>query len=191
MKSFMRNNNKNKKKGFTLIETLVAISMLAISIAAVMSAIQLSVRSTAFSKSEVTAKFLAEEGVESIRNLRDKNIINLGQSAWLTNIANAGGPCGDVTTGAVKKCDIDVVAQTNPTNCPSGTCSPLLYNAATNIYNKTTGTASPFTRSISVTRVDGGASPYSVLVHVVVSWPSQIGTLTATADDYIYAWYLP
>jgi prepilin-type N-terminal cleavage/methylation domain-containing protein len=75
------------KKGFTLIETLVAIAILGVAIGAAFTMAQKSLQSTAFSKNQTTAFFLASEGLELVHNIRDNvslhNLTNSAQVDWL------------------------------------------------------------------------------------------------------------
>jgi len=70
-------SDKSKNSGFTLVETLIAISVVSVTIAA---ATQLTISSNRIGK-QMMAQFkafhIAEEGIEIVRNMRDSN--------WLQN----------------------------------------------------------------------------------------------------------
>jgi len=75
----MNNKNKNtinnRKKGFTLIEIVVILFIFSIGI---MSSLSLAIRSSYLQnnkKNVITAIFLASEGLEIMKNVRDSNII--------------------------------------------------------------------------------------------------------------------
>lgn len=74
MKNFFLINKKNK--GFTLVETLVAIAIFAFSITALISITATGVFNTNFVKNKFTASYLALEGAELVRNIRDTAILN-------------------------------------------------------------------------------------------------------------------
>ena len=59
-----------KDKGFTIIESLVAISILVVVITGTLTAIQTGLSSYIFSKDQIIAFYLAQEGFEQIRNIR-------------------------------------------------------------------------------------------------------------------------
>lgn len=63
---------KQKQSGFSLVETLVAITILLIVIVGPMTIISQSARSTSFSSEQVVAFFLAQEGVELMQKERDE-----------------------------------------------------------------------------------------------------------------------
>src|SRR5580704_9830149 len=93
--------NKENKSGFTLVELLVAMSILSLAILATFGAVSNNLRASNFAQDQVTAYYLADEGIEYIHNLRDENGIKnvqalaVGSSVpWLTGIAQVSGdPC--------------------------------------------------------------------------------------------------
>src|SRR3989338_6121163 len=76
---------RSKTKGFTIIESLIAISILLTAIAGAGSAVQTGISSYIFSKDQIIAFYLAQEGFEQIRNIRDEN--GLRGRPWLTGLA--------------------------------------------------------------------------------------------------------
>src|SRR3989344_7333201 len=72
---FMPNN-----KGFTLIEATLATFILVVGVLGVFSAIQIITRFTSEVSLRLQATYLAQEGIESIRNIRDANW--LAASPW-------------------------------------------------------------------------------------------------------------
>ncbi len=84
-------NTPNTKKAFTLIETLVAISILTIALTGPLAVIAQALKSSYFARDQITAYYLAQEAVEYIRNQRDinglKGIDASTAEDWLSNIA--------------------------------------------------------------------------------------------------------
>lgn len=160
---------KKHNSGFTIIETLVAIGILVSIIAGAMSAVQTVLSSYIGVKYEVIATYLAQEGIEQIRNIRDENRLN-GRSSWLTGIAeNVGDPCT-----FAKVCEVSPVEPPylrlcgdNLTDCdflkqsPPGLHQEIFYG-----YNAAWTTVSPFKRSVKLTSI----SASEVVVTVTVSW---------------------
>ena len=73
------------KSGFSLLETIVAISILMITIVGPLSLASKGIVFADYVKDEITGFYLAQEALEAIRNIRDTNIKN--DRYWLTNIA--------------------------------------------------------------------------------------------------------
>ena len=67
---------RRKKTGFTLLETLVAITLLTIAIVAPMSLTTQALGSAYYARDQITASYLAQEGLEAVRSVRDANIIS-------------------------------------------------------------------------------------------------------------------
>ena len=65
-------NNINIK-GFTLVETLVAISILMIAIVGPMTIAQNGLSSSIYAREQFIAQFLAQDALEYVRNVRDNN----------------------------------------------------------------------------------------------------------------------
>ncbi len=88
-----KNNFKNK--GFTLIETLVAITILMISIVGPLTIAQKSLMAATLAKDQVIASFLAQEVVEKIKNDRDLHLRsgNKINDTWLTAFDSDSGNC--------------------------------------------------------------------------------------------------
>lgn len=65
-----------EERGFTLIETMIAITLLTFSIIAPMALTVQSLESAYFARDEITAENLAQEGIEAVRAVRDGNILS-------------------------------------------------------------------------------------------------------------------
>ncbi|HBM45414.1 MAG: hypothetical protein UR85_C0011G0008 [Candidatus Nomurabacteria bacterium GW2011_GWF2_35_66] len=70
-----------KKSGFTLIEALVAISILVISVIGPLSLASKGLSYSTYAKDEITAFYLANEAIDVIRNIRDTN--TRSEKPWL------------------------------------------------------------------------------------------------------------
>ena len=73
----------NKNNAFTLIEVVVAIFIIALVIVGVFTLIQRTIMDRAFIASQLQASYLAQEGIELVRNQRDENWLN-GITPWDT-----------------------------------------------------------------------------------------------------------
>jgi prepilin-type N-terminal cleavage/methylation domain-containing protein len=72
------NTFKSYNQGFTIIETLVAITILLISIAGPLTIAQKSLTAATLAKDQVIASYLAQDLMEYIKNTRDNNPIFSG-----------------------------------------------------------------------------------------------------------------
>lgn len=94
-KRHMRGN----KKGFTLIEMVVAVFVLTLAIGAPLYSAALALKISREAQNRVVADYLAQEAIEFLRNRRDENILN-GASDPFQNIlslstcsGSGGGQC--------------------------------------------------------------------------------------------------
>jgi len=85
----MSNIKIQNNKGFTLIETLVAITILMISIVGPLTIAQKSLTAATIAKDQVIASFLAQELMEQIKNDRD----NTAFGTWAAAAATCSTKC--------------------------------------------------------------------------------------------------
>ena len=78
-----KQKKKIKKNGFTLLEMMVVIFVVTVGLIAVFSVIQRTVMLTTISVDRlIRAAYLAQEGLELVRNKRDSNWLELGSGDW-------------------------------------------------------------------------------------------------------------
>lgn len=179
-----------KNAGFTLVETLVAISIFSVSLLGLMSILATSISNTSEVKEKNIATYLAQEGIEYMRNMRDTYMLyDAGGAAtgW-TNFNNK-------LTGAfctISGCYFSADAFSGPMNnlpmssCASGSCPQMKYDASTGKYGYTYSTSSPFTRKITVTLM--GSPTYEVKVFSTVFWTQGSGTYNMTLSENLFNW---
>jgi prepilin-type N-terminal cleavage/methylation domain-containing protein len=79
----------NHKKGFTILELMIAIFILLVGIGSAFSLISQTVTHTSLLKKKLIASYLAQEGIELIRNIRDGNYLKEENwDQWLTDCSN-------------------------------------------------------------------------------------------------------
>jgi Tfp pilus assembly protein PilV len=161
------------RRGFTLIETLVAISVLILSLTGPLSIASNALKSAYYARDEVIASYLAQEGLEYVRAVRDQNRIASPQQSWLTNLVQ----CVNAN------CTVDFVNFTPPAVC-SGACAPLLIANPGGLYNQAAGDQARFTRTLTMTLI----SSTEVNVKVSVSWVSQSATHSVTSGENLFQW---
>ena len=168
-------------KGFTIVETLVAITILVLVITGVSTAIQTGISSYIFSKDQVIAFYLAQEGFEQLRNIRDEN--GLRNQDWLTGIAvNVSDPCyfGNA-------CTVDPVTTNLPIRCSGGlgNCPLLRQEVATGFFGyNALWPATLFKREIVLTRINAD----EILVSVTIDWSKGLATRQFKAKENLLNW---
>ena len=100
MKKNKLQNNKaltlRNSKGFTLVETMVAVFILAIALTALLNLTARSLFSARYARNEITANYLMQEVVDYIRNQRDTTAFLKTDGSWqefLTLFGDPGGLC--------------------------------------------------------------------------------------------------
>lgn len=149
-----------KTRGFTLLETLVAVALLTTAVASAISIVSRSIQSATYARDQMTASFLASEGIELVRNLRDTKaremLEGLASENWLESLT--GSSCGGGSP-----CDIDPVDLSIP-GCSSDGC-PLSLDGS-GFYRPTSGTATKFSRKIVISDNDEKSALVTVTVRV-------------------------
>lgn len=164
-------NIKNSKRGFTLIEMLVAVVLLTAAITGPMSIASKGLTASIVAKDQITAFFLAQDAVEYARFIRENNklCINMNQAnpgscpsatTWLAGLDgtsnqhlivgnNLDGNNGDcVSPNGLRACYMDPVRDFI-TSCTSNNCStaPLKYNFNNSSYTTANVSACVFPTS--------------------------------------------
>ena len=164
----MKNNNQQHNKAFTVVETLVAVSILSISILASFTAVQGGLQSSTTARDNITAFYLAQEAMEHIKNVRDENALHFlsdGNTNWLSGLASGSDPCDfgnvcklDAGAGSLTVCGNDF-----------GSCPNIKQDSNTGLFGYGSGTDTYFKREIKFE----SNSANEVLVTIRVSWTSR------------------
>lgn len=173
------------KKGFTLIETLVAISILMIGVASSLTVAQRSLTASSFTRDQVTAMYLAQDAFEYIRNQRDKNAF-APTANWLAGIAAPGDPCHSLP------CHVDA-KNDQITVCSGGICD-FLTKDSDGIYQYGASEETYFKRTVRVVETGGTdlMAGEEAKLTVIVEWasgPFQGSRIEAVS--YLYNWIAP
>ena len=157
-------------KGFTLIETLVAIAVLTITLVGPLSTANIALQASRTSQDQLTASYLAEEGIEFVHSRHDDNFTPD------IHVHGFPGPYLDECVDGIV-CSIDVLNRTM-TPCDSNQCTPLYLDANNHYSQDSAGTPTIFTRSVSLSH-----SGDILFVSVVVSWTEGGNTHSVTLQD--------
>lgn len=177
-----------QSKAFTLIETLVAVSLLSIAIVAPMSLASHSLAAAYYARDQITAYHIAQEAIEALRSIRDGQILAIAQSSTGASI-NIFGPLVD--KGLVDDEPFTIDARLNDpdvaiVSCSGGPCAPLQTDGT--LYGYSAGwTDTHFTRTVRAHFIGSGED--EIRVTVEVSWRAgavNVRTFSISAD--LYRW---
>jgi len=150
------------KKGYSLIEVLVAISILLIALVGPMTIAAKGIQSSIFVREQTIATSLAQEGIEAFIAARNDAALqafgagNLSSAswAWATNGTRSAGVSRCFSTNG---CNIEY-ATTNPldnskacSNATGGGCELRFDSSAARARYSFSGDATPYRRAIRVT----------------------------------------
>jgi len=173
-------------KGYSLVEVLVAISVLLIALIGPITIAAKGLQSAYYAREQTTALYLAQEGVELMVAIKNDSLIaavNDGELdegwAWVTD-TNSLDQCFTATG-----CNLEAHGSQNLSNRNIQPCSDLsrcrlsYVDTATSApyrLSAASGIPSPYARVITLAVVDGGQG---VLITSTVSWGSGLfGDLT-------------
>ena len=174
--------SKIRKKGFTLIEALFAVFIIGVGLMAIILAITQILNLSSYSASKLTAAYLAQEGIEIVRNVRDTN--------WL-QARFIPVPYDD---GLSQNCFSGCIAdyrhsygpdQLNPVLPPF--TNQFLKIDANGFYNYTVGTPTKFQRIITMTQPSSDERN----VTVEVRWSGRgcpKTSCTFSVQENLYNW---
>lgn len=170
----------------TLIETLVAITILSVAIVAPMSLTIQSLLAAYYARDQVVAFNLAQEAVESVRAVRDGNILRIALNIPEGSCTPTNLLCGipidadfmiDTRDNVITRCDADGTAA----------CSPLQTDPAQTFYGYQSGWIdTPFIRTVRAEFVDG--SNNEVRLTVTVTRPGGGVFPSVILTENLYRW---
>lgn len=179
-----------KSSGFILIEVIVSISVLMLAIPAALTVASKSVFLATYSKDNVIATYLAQEGIEIIRNKRDEN--QLRGIPWRTGIWT--GEC----KAGINKCRVDFgygVSDPLIEKCTGGCSFVLDLEISTGVYAHVHPLSgwepTKFSRSVETDDVPSGGSPDEMRVTSVVTYMAGGIMKTVTMTDNLTSWIEP
>ncbi len=167
-------------RGFTFIETMVAITILTVAIAAPMSLATKSLSSAYYARDQIAAFHLAQEAIESIRHVRDGNILKNALGTQVDLLQGVPSTSGDAFTVDTRNDSMSP--------CPLNGCPTLKSNGELYGYeNAPEWVPTRFTRSVRATSLEGTTDEIRITVNV--SWQtSGFRTRDFTISNNLYRW---
>ncbi len=205
MKFFMNKKEKKEgKEGFTVVETLVAVTILLVSIIGPMQIASKGLFAAMYAKDEITAFYLGQEAIEYVRNARDTDYLwdyYSGNTvpdpndslAWLAGLTKCMPPPAN-PAGNSNGCIVDVrepfrtdagFNDNAVSLCdPDDGCPPLRFDDSSGVYSYDSAYPdSRFVRSITVTpKPNHGTADEEALIEVKVTWNN--GLLLAVPETF-------
>jgi len=187
----MKNLKQKLQSGFTLIETLVAISVFSLSVVIMMSVLADGITDTNYTQDKIVAGYLAQEGIEYMRNLRDTLMlydVNSASAGWEAMKSKMIGASCHQTSGCYFDDDLvyssltESIKNLDMTAC-SGNCPILSYSASTGKYGYY-GATIGFRRKINFQLINANEMKISSTVY----WTQGSGTYNVTFSENLYNW---
>lgn len=185
LKNKMNIFEKQKNKGFTIVEAIIAIFILSISISAMLGLTVSSYSTAKYANNEITANYLLQEAIDSIRNSRDT--LAFQQKNWsgfttrYTDCFTNNG-CNISTSDFQPDRTVNFAAEIKPCNESSPSfgvinCPALKYaTSGTNFYSFAGTTDSNFKRQVKM--VSKGANEVEVTANVEYRNGTSVKTRT-------------
>ena len=179
--------------GFTLVETMVAIALIAVALTGPFTAVQIALRDSYIARDRLIAAELAQEAVEYIRSIRDNNYLQ--NRSWLYGFSDASRDgCYGATQQSGYYCTVDPTsgdfnsagasAEAMKENTGTTTAN-LLYISTNGLYNQQgVGTTSRFKRLVRVYTV----STTEIMVVVHMTWTSGTKTYSSVLTHNLHDW---
>ena len=167
-----------KKNSFTLLEAIFAISILTLTISGSFALISRLLSFSPQVQSKLIASYLAQEGIEIIRNIRDTNWVQ-GEENWLKNLST--------TTSYY----LDHKSQKFPDDAPCNNDFLFLSTTTDDYYNcRGQGTKTKFQRKIKISEPATADCPAGncVSIEVEVSWQEKGQTQSVKVIEHLYNW---
>lgn len=185
-------------RGFTLLETLVAVMILSLAVAGPLYVADRALVAAHISRDQLTASYLAQEGIEYIRSMRDREFLYAHDSGDLTASDDAwqaflfGGGSGQGNLGSCRSvsCALDPSLPMgsgggNALHACGATCDPIYMTSEGRYTLSTSGSAATiYTRKIDTTLI----SATDLKVVSTVTFINRGTSYTISVVDNLTPW---
>lgn len=177
-------------QGFTIIETLVAITILMIAIVGPLTIAHKGLLASIYASQQITATYLAMDAIEYIKNMRDNNIL-IAESVpgrdWLYGLSSGPTVCTQADPCSVDTYTGDptqLVSDSGVLKCGTGV-NACRFNLDTYGYDYLRGTPSPYYRYFYIEN-PAGSLDYEAKMVVVVKWKNGTVDNVFTFENEIF-----
>ncbi len=154
------------KKGFTLLEVIIAIFIIAVGIVGAFGSLSQTLSSANIVSSRLVAAFLAQEGIEIVRNIRDGNWLEKPTVPWDDGLA-AGDWKADYSSSSL-----------SPYSAENLKIDGYFYKYSPS------GAETSFKRKITITKVGN----YALDISVLIDWQVKGKPYSLSAREILYNW---
>lgn len=180
-----------KAQGFTLIETLVAVTIITVAVSGAVFAANSSLAAAMISRDRLTASYLAQEGVEYVRAMRDDAFLHASGAtastdAWTDFVS--GSSDWSITGCETTMCTLD---PTQSMKTGSGFAlngyannAPLYFANGGYTQNSSNGVKTPFTRTIQASALSNTEEK----IVSTVTWNFHGNQITTQTIDHLTPW---
>jgi len=196
----MNNFNFKNQKGFTLVETLVALLIFAFAVTAMLVVTGQGVFNTNFAKNKITAGFLAQEGIEFVHYIRDTIVMEDPVNGWTLFGDHANDFCtgagGSVCTVDPYIFDLSMLGGGVIPNfdlilppCSQANCMKVFYDDG--LYTmQQTGTETLFSRFITIEliRLPSPSTDSFYKVTSTVTWDQGTNNHRVSVSENLFNW---
>ena len=168
---------KKNLGGFTLLEVMATVFVVTVGLVGVFNVITNLGISASISSDRLIASYLAQEGIEIIRNIRDGNL--------LEQIKDQTNPWDEGLMGCSFGCEVDYTISTEEDPILQSYQSRFFKINSNGFYNYTIGSDTKFKRKITITQESADA----LRVEVLVDWQTRGKSYQFSALEKIYNWH--
>ncbi len=161
----MNKKNNEKNQGFSIIEVMVCTTIILVTFTSIYTLINHSMVFHDLAYSKLTASYLAQEGIEIVRNIRDNNYIQ--GKKW-----DAG-----LNSGYYQ-------VQYNSSQLDAYTGDNLKIDSS-GLYNYNNGEVTRYNRMISIDKISNN----EIRVTSIVKWSNRGIDFDIQVEDHLYNWF--
>lgn len=163
-------------RGFSMIELMASIFILSFGIILIYNVFSNFIVVTNTISSRLTAVYLAKEGMEIVKNVRDNNFIN--NRNWDKDINSCSSGCqADYKAGTASEASVNKIKNYN--------ANQFLLMNSDGFYGYDSGVDSKFKRKITIT--SQGSDALKVVTQIF--WNYNGKNISFETTGYLYRWY--